>query len=179
MQLDPEHARRLRRAEPARVEHPERDRHLPEDVAGLPLADHALHAVDAPDHLEPTLEDAEQRPRVTLVHGELARNERDVRHHPGEPVAFGRLEVREHCDPADLLRRHHGRHTGVLGHLTKTRWLVASGIALIFLGAFLFPLAANLTTENRPAPIEESRGDSGDGRRRLRSRGWDASTKST
>jgi hypothetical protein len=51
---------------------------------------------------------------------------------------------------------------GILGHLTKTRWMVASGIALIFLGAFLFPLAANLTTKNRPAPIEESRGDSGE-----------------
>ena len=46
VQLDPEHARRLRCAEPAGVEHSERDRHLPEDVTGLPLADHALHAVD-------------------------------------------------------------------------------------------------------------------------------------
>ena len=50
---------------------------------------------------------------------------------------------------------------GILGHLFKVRWLVAAGIALIFLGAFLFPLAANLSTRNRPAPIEESRGDSG------------------
>lgn len=50
---------------------------------------------------------------------------------------------------------------GVLGHLTRIRWLIAAGIALIFLGAFLFPLAANLTTENRPPPIEESRGDAG------------------
>jgi hypothetical protein len=50
---------------------------------------------------------------------------------------------------------------GVLGHLTRTRWLVAAGIGLIFLGALLFPLAANLTTENRPPPIEESRGDAG------------------
>jgi hypothetical protein len=50
---------------------------------------------------------------------------------------------------------------GILGHLTKTRLLVAVGVALIFLGAFLFPLAANLSTRNRPAPIEESRGDSG------------------
>jgi hypothetical protein len=50
---------------------------------------------------------------------------------------------------------------GILGHLTKTRLLVAVGVALIFLGAFLFPLAANLTTQNKPAPIEESRGDSG------------------
>lgn len=89
MQLDPEHARRLRCAEPAGVEHSERDRHLPEDVTGPPLADHALHAVDAPDHLDPTLEDAEQRPLVPFVHGGLARNEREVRHHPGKPVAFG------------------------------------------------------------------------------------------
>jgi hypothetical protein len=51
---------------------------------------------------------------------------------------------------------------GILGHLTKLRWLIASGVILIFLGAFLFPLAANLTTQNRPPPIEESRGDSGE-----------------
>ncbi|HEX5609293.1 MAG TPA: hypothetical protein VFX45_04275 [Solirubrobacterales bacterium] len=50
---------------------------------------------------------------------------------------------------------------GILGHLAGARWLVACGVILIFLGAFLFPLAANLTTEDRPAPIEESRGDSG------------------
>lgn len=51
---------------------------------------------------------------------------------------------------------------GICGHLFKQRWLVASGIILICLGAFLFPLAANLTTDDRPAPIEESRtGDSG------------------
>jgi hypothetical protein len=50
---------------------------------------------------------------------------------------------------------------GILGHLTRSRWLIASGVALIFLGALLFPLLANVTTENRPAPIEESRGDSG------------------
>jgi hypothetical protein len=51
---------------------------------------------------------------------------------------------------------------GILGHLTRIRWLVAAGIALVFLGALLFPLVANLTTENRPPPIEESRGDSGE-----------------
>lgn len=50
---------------------------------------------------------------------------------------------------------------GILGHLTRSRWLVASGVILIFLGAFLFPLAANLTTEDRPPPIDESRGDRG------------------
>ena len=28
---------------------------------------------------------------------------------------------------------------GILGHLTRARWLVAAGVILIFLGAFLFP----------------------------------------
>lgn len=46
---------------------------------------------------------------------------------------------------------------GILGHLAGSRWLVAAGVILIFLGALLFPLAANLTTEDRPPPIEESR----------------------
>jgi hypothetical protein len=47
---------------------------------------------------------------------------------------------------------------GILGHLAGARWLVAAGVILIFLGALLFPLAANLTTGDRPPPIEESRG---------------------
>jgi hypothetical protein len=51
---------------------------------------------------------------------------------------------------------------GILGHLSGLRWLIVSGVILIFLGALLFPLVANLTTENRPVPIEESRGDSGE-----------------
>jgi cytochrome c biogenesis protein CcdA len=51
---------------------------------------------------------------------------------------------------------------GIVGHVIRARWLVAAGILLIFLGAFLFPLAVNLTTQDKPAPIEESRtGDSG------------------
>jgi hypothetical protein len=50
---------------------------------------------------------------------------------------------------------------GILGHVFRARWLVAAGVALIFLGALLFPLLANVTSENRPPPIEESRGDSG------------------
>ena len=108
--VDPEHARRLGCAEPAGIEDSERDRHLSEDVTRLPLADHALHAVDAPDHLDPTFEQAEQRPLVTLVHRRLAGNERDVGHHPGKPIAFGRLEVRKYRDPTDLLRRHHPMH---------------------------------------------------------------------
>jgi hypothetical protein len=55
-----------------------------------------------------------------------------------------------------------GFAVGILGHLTRARWLVAAGVILIFLGALLFPLAANITTEDRPPPIEESRGDSGE-----------------
>jgi len=42
---------------------------------------------------------------------------------------------------------------GILGHLTRARWLVATGIILIFLGAFFFPLAVNLT-EDRPPSVE-------------------------
>jgi len=51
---------------------------------------------------------------------------------------------------------------GILGHLARARWLIAAGVALIFLGALLFPFLANVTSEDRPPPIEESRGDSGE-----------------
>jgi hypothetical protein len=54
-----------------------------------------------------------------------------------------------------------GFAVGVLGHVFRAKWMVIAGITLIFLGALLFPLAANLTTDNRPPPIDESRGDSG------------------
>jgi hypothetical protein len=49
-----------------------------------------------------------------------------------------------------------GFATGILGHLTTARWLVVAGIILIFLGAFLFPLAINVTQES-PHPIENNR----------------------
>lgn len=39
---------------------------------------------------------------------------------------------------------------GILGHLSALRWLVAAGIVLIFLGAFLFPLALNITEGTPP-----------------------------
>jgi hypothetical protein len=54
-----------------------------------------------------------------------------------------------------------GFAVGILGHLTRARWLVATGVLLIFLGALLFPLVANVTTDDRPPPIDESRGDRG------------------
>lgn len=40
---------------------------------------------------------------------------------------------------------------GVLGHLSRSRWLVVAGVILISLGAFLFPLALELTSD-RPPP---------------------------
>jgi energy-coupling factor transporter transmembrane protein EcfT len=43
---------------------------------------------------------------------------------------------------------------GFLGHLSTSRWLVAIGVILIFLGALLFPLALNIT-ERTPPQIEK------------------------
>lgn len=72
---------------------------------------------------------------------------------------------------ADLLPRSPGPYialmligfgVGILGHLTRARVLVAAGIVLIFLGALLLPLAATLTSGESTAPIEQSRGDSGE-----------------
>jgi len=49
-----------------------------------------------------------------------------------------------------------GFSTGILGHLTAARWLVAVGVILVFLGAFLFPLAVDVTQDD-PRPIENTR----------------------
>ena len=43
----------------------------------------------------------------------------------------------------------------IIGHLSAVRWLIAAGIVLIFLGAFAFPLALNLTES--PPPRLKSR----------------------
>ena len=107
VQIEPEDARRLRCAEPTGVKDSERDRHLPEHVAGIPLSDHAVDAVGAPVHRDPALEQSEQCALVAFVHDGLAWNESDVRDHAGKPVALGLVELREHLDPTDLLRRHH------------------------------------------------------------------------
>jgi hypothetical protein len=40
---------------------------------------------------------------------------------------------------------------GILGHFSRSRWLVVIGVILIALGAFLFPLALDLTTDERPS----------------------------
>ncbi len=44
---------------------------------------------------------------------------------------------------------------GTLGYMSSTRWLVAAGVILVFLGAFLFPLALTVSTET-PAQVERS-----------------------
>lgn len=43
-----------------------------------------------------------------------------------------------------------GFAVAIAGHLSGLRWLIAVGIVLIFLGAFLFPLALNLTESTPP-----------------------------
>ena len=43
---------------------------------------------------------------------------------------------------------------GILGHLSGSRWLVAIGVILIFLGAFLFPLAAQPDRKHAAADRE-------------------------
>lgn len=43
-----------------------------------------------------------------------------------------------------------GFAVAIAGHLSAVRWLIAAGIVLIFLGAFAFPLALNLTESTPP-----------------------------
>jgi hypothetical protein len=49
-----------------------------------------------------------------------------------------------------------GFAVGILGYMSSSRWLVAVGIALIVLGALLFPIAINLT-ESTPPEVHEPR----------------------
>lgn len=41
---------------------------------------------------------------------------------------------------------------GILGHLSRSRWLVTVGIILIVTGAFLLPLVLKATTNDEPPP---------------------------
>ena len=41
---------------------------------------------------------------------------------------------------------------GIVGHIFRSRWLVAIGVLLIFIGAFLLPLALKATTNDEPPP---------------------------
>ncbi len=51
-----------------------------------------------------------------------------------------------------------GFAVGILGHLTKIRWLVGVGIALIVVGALLLPFAAGIPSGEKSPPSEESFG---------------------
>jgi len=51
---------------------------------------------------------------------------------------------------------------GILGHLTRSRWLVTIGILLIFVAALLLPLALIATTNDEPpAPPRVPAGGAG------------------
>ncbi|HEX6878504.1 MAG TPA: hypothetical protein VF165_22795, partial [Nocardioidaceae bacterium] len=109
VKVNPEDPRRLSCAEPRRVKHSESHRHLPDDLTRLPLTDHTLHPIEAPQHLDSPLENTEQRPLVAFVHHELARRERDICDQPRKPATFRLRKVREHGDLPDFLCRHHDR----------------------------------------------------------------------
>jgi cyanate permease len=51
-----------------------------------------------------------------------------------------------------------GFAAGALGHMVRQRWLVVVGVALIFLGAFLFPIAVKLTNDKSPPPTQTAPG---------------------
>ena len=44
---------------------------------------------------------------------------------------------------------------GILGSVLKQRWLIATGILLIFLGALLLPLAAGLPGSDEPPDTDQ------------------------
>jgi hypothetical protein len=51
-----------------------------------------------------------------------------------------------------------GFGVGTLGHLTKIRWLVGIGIALIVVGALLLPFAAGIPSGEKSPPTNEGFG---------------------
>lgn len=42
--------------------------------------------------------------------------------------------------------------TGIAGHLTRSRWLVAIGVLMVFCATVVFPLTRIATEDNPPAP---------------------------
>jgi hypothetical protein len=48
-----------------------------------------------------------------------------------------------------------GFGVGIFGSVLKQRWLIATGILLIFLGALLLPLAAGLPGSDKPAGSDD------------------------
>ena len=45
-----------------------------------------------------------------------------------------------------------GFAVGILGHLSRSRWLVTAGIIIIFLAAMAFPLILNLQSDKPDPP---------------------------
>jgi len=70
--------------------------------------------------------------------------------------AFSLAALLPHSATPYLLLIAFGFASGILGHLSGSRWLVAIGVILVALGAFLFPLALNLS-ESSPPQIENRR----------------------
>ena len=110
VRLDPEDPRRLNGPEAGGMGCSERDRDLPDEVAGPPLADDPLDSIDELDHLDMTLEQSEKPRLVSLVYRKFLGSEADVGRNAREPLAVGSLESREYLEPSDLLGGHHWRH---------------------------------------------------------------------
>src|SRR4051794_3531616 len=140
--LDPEDTRRLCCAEACGLRRTQRDRDLPEHIAGAPVADHTLDAVDDPDRLHPPFEETEERRLVPFVNGELPGTEADVGCDAAEAFPVCQLEVGKHGHATDLLRRHHPRHHP--GRLRRT-W-TDSGLAIT---------KDNATSSSRAVRLEE------------------------
>ena len=45
-----------------------------------------------------------------------------------------------------------GFAVAILGHLSRSRWLVAVGVIMIFLATLLFPLALQILSDEPPPP---------------------------
>ena len=45
-----------------------------------------------------------------------------------------------------------GFAVAIIGHLSRSRWLVAFGVIMILLATLLFPLALQITTDDPPPP---------------------------
>ncbi len=92
VRVDPHQPCRLGRPKPHREDGPEHDRHLAEDVAGDPLANHPLDPVSRLDRLDAPVEHGENRPFVTLLRRVLAAGEAEIGRCTRELLALGRGE---------------------------------------------------------------------------------------
>ena len=57
-----------------------------------------------------------------------------------------------------------GFFIGTLGHLSRSKWLVTTGIVLVFMATLLFPLVLLAGEENRPVAPDARLRDLPDGR---------------